>query len=320
MKAAIYRKYGPAEVVTVAEMPVPTPEANQILVRVHASSVNRTDTGFRSAEYVVSRFWSGLFKPTHPILGCEFAGEVVEVGSAVRTFAVGDRVCGFNDETFGGNAEYLVIAEDKAVVKVPVNFSFEQAAVLTEGAHYALHNIRVAGVKSGDQVMVYGASGAIGSAAVQLLKYYGARVVAVCGTKHVSLVQSLGADVVIDYQTEDFTKTTEKFSFIFDAVGKTSFGECRPLLTKKGIYISTELGQWGANIWYALLTPLFGGRRVLFPIPLTVKEDMDFLRQLAEEGKFTPVIDRTYPLDHITEAHRYVQSGQKVGNVVIINS
>ncbi len=317
MKAAVYTRYGPPEVIVVKETDAPVPKNDEVLVKIFASTVNRTDSGFRSAEYFVSRFWSGLFKPKYPILGCEFAGEIAAVGDDVHSFSIGDRVFGYDDQKFGGHAEYLTIKATAAIATIPENFSYETAAALTEGSHYALGNIRAAKVKAGDNVMVYGATGAIGSAAVQLLKYFGARVTAVANTRNMGLIRSLGADEVIDYQNENFTQTSQQFSFIFDAVGKSSFGECKPLLTDRGIYVSTELGKNGENIWYALTTPVFRKKKVIFPIPSMKKEDIEFLKQLAEERKFRPVIDRTYSLDEIVEAYRYVETGQKTGNVII---
>lgn len=316
MKAAVHTRYGPPEVVQVREVAKPVANANEMLIRVNASTVNRTDCGFRSAEYFVSRFFSGLFKPNQQTLGCEFAGVVEAVGKEVPSFRVGDRVFGFNDERFGGHAEYLTRTEREAVL-MPAGMTFAEAAALTEGAHYALSSIRAAKVQVGHRVLVYGATGAIGSAAVQLLKHFGTTVTAVCATNHVDLVKSLGADRVVDYTREDFTQSGETYQFVFDAVGKRSFGECKPLLTERGVYISTELGKRGENVYLALLAPLLGGRRVLFPIPKTRREDFIFLKELAESGLFKPVIDRTYPLEQIVEAYRYVEIGQKVGNVVI---
>ena len=317
MRAIVHTIYGPPEVAKVMEVPKPAPKSNEVLVKVHASTVNRTDSGFRSAEYFVSRMWSGLFRPKHQTLGCEFAGVVEATGEGVTDFKVGDRVFGFNDATFGGHAEFLTIPESWAIAVMPGNATFAQAAAISEGAHYALNNIRASKIKKGQHAMVYGATGAIGSAAVQLLKYLGVVVTAVCNTKNVALVKSLGADRVIDYQTEDFTKTNEKFHFIFDAVGKSSFKECKPLLTESGIYVSTELGKNGENIFLALVTPLFGKKRVIFPIPKTRKEDVLFLKQRVEEGTFMPVIDREYKLEQIVEAYRYVETGQKTGNVIL---
>jgi NADPH:quinone reductase-like Zn-dependent oxidoreductase len=316
VKACIHTVYGPPEVLQLKEVPKPTPKDNEVLIKVHATTVNRTDCGLRSAEYFISRFFTGLFKPKYQIQGNEFAGVIEATGKAVTQFALGDKVFGYNDKTFGGHAEYMTVAEE-TITAMPAGYTFEQAAPLLEGSHYALCDIRAAKVESGQNVLVYGATGAIGSAAVQLLKHFGARVTAVCNTKNMELVKSLGADEVIDYTKQDFTKTNQKFNFIFDAVGKSSFGQCKPLLTPKGIYISTELGKNGENIWLALVTPLGGGKRLLFPIPTITKEDVLFFKNLAETGKFKPVIDRTYKFEEIVEATRYVESGQKTGNVVI---
>jgi NADPH:quinone reductase-like Zn-dependent oxidoreductase len=317
MRAIVYSKYGPPEVVSLMEVSKPLPKDNEVLVKVYSSTVNRTDSGFLSAEYFISRFWTGLLRPKYQILGCEFSGIVEEIGQGVTTFKKGDKVFGYNDKTCGGHGEYLTIAETDAVINMPDNLSFDEAAAIAEGAHYALIDIRAAKVERGQSVLVYGATGAIGSAAVQLLKHFGAIVTAVCNTKNVGLVKSLGADTVIDYQTQDFTKTKDKFDFIFDAVGKSSFGQCKPLLTAKGIYISTELGKNGENLLFALTTSLGGGKRLLFPIPSITKQDVIFLKELVEKGEYKPVIDRFYRLDQIVEAYKYVESGQKTGNVII---
>ena len=317
MKAAIYNKYGPPEVVSIVDAEKPIPKSNEVLVKVYAATVNRTDCGFRSAEYFISRLFSGLFKPKFGILGNEFAGIIEEVGKDVTLFKTGDRVFGYNDIKFGAHAEYMTIAESDAITTIPDSVTFEQAAPITEGAHYALCDIRAAKVKNGDDGMVYGASGGIGSAAVQLLKCFGAKVTAVCNTENVVVVKSLGADRVLDYKTEDFTKTDQKFDFIFDAVGKSSFRQCKPLLKMKGIYISTELGKNSENIFLALFTPLIGSKKVLFPLPTIKKEDVIFLKNLVESGKYKPLVDRSYPLDKIVDAYRYVETGQKTGNVVI---
>lgn len=317
MKAAIYSTYGPPEVVQIQEVTKPSPGNNEVLIRVHASTVNRTDCGFRSAEYVISRLFSGIFRPKFPVLGCEFAGQIEAVGKAVTTFKVGDKVFGFNDSRFGGHAEYMTLPEDAALALIPAGLTYEEAAPIAEGAHYALCDIRAANVTAGQNVLVYGATGAIGSSAVQLLKHVGARVTAVCNTANVDLVKSLGADEVVDYQRQDFTQTEQRFDFVFDAVGKSSFGQCKPLLTDKGIYISTELGKNWENPFLALIAPLSAGKKVLFPLPSTKKEDIEFLAGLVATGEFKPVIDRRYSLDQIVEAYRYVETGKKTGNVVI---
>lgn len=317
MKAAIYTTYGPPEVVTVMDIDKPSPSEKEVLIKVYATTVNRTDCGFRSAEYFISRFFSGLFRPKNKTLGNEFAGIIEATGKNVTLFKAGDRVFGYNDTRFGAHAEYMIMGEDEAITTMPAGITFSEAAPITEGGHYALCDIRAAKVKQGHNVLIYGATGAIGSAAVQLVKHIGANVTAVCNTKNVELVKSLGADMVIDYTTSDFTATGQTFDFVFDAVGKSSYKECKPLLNKNGIYISTELGKNSENIFLALSTPLLGGKRVLFPIPTICKEDVIYLKELVENGKFKPVIDRQYSLDQIVEAYNYVESRQKTGNVII---
>ena len=317
MKAAVYKKYGPPEVVKLVEVDKPSPKGDEVLVKVYASTVNRTDCGFRSSEYFISRLFSGLFKPKFGILGNEFAGIIEAVGKDVTLLNIVDNVFGYNDKKFGAHAEYMTITETDAITTIPNNVTFEQAAPITEGAHYALCDIRAVKIKKGQNVMIYGASGAIGSAAVQLAKYYGAKVTAVCNTQNVEVVKSLGADQVIDYIAQDFTKIDQKFDFIFDAVGKSSFKQCKPLLIKNGTYISTELGKNSENIFLALITPLLGGKKVLFPIPTIKKEDVIFLKKLVESGKYKPLVDRLYHLDKIVDAYNYVETRQKVGNVVI---
>ena len=317
MKAVVYTQYGPPEVAKLTEVPKPTPKDNEVLIKVHATTVNRTDCGFRSAEYFIVRFFAGLFRPKQQILGCEFAGQIESVGLKVTEYKAGDRVFGYNDHSFGGHAEYLAMAENGAMTLIPEGMSYVEAAPITEGAHYALFNIRAAKITKGQQVLINGATGAIGSSAVQIAKHLGAEVTAVCHANHVELVKSLGADEVIDYTRQDFTQLNQKFQVIFDAVGKSSFGKCKPLLVEKGIYMSTELGYGSQNPFLALVTPLLGGKKVLFPIPESKKEDVLFLKELVEKGFFKPVIDRQYPLEQIVEAYRYVETGMKTGNVVV---
>lgn len=318
MIAAVHKKYGSPDVINLLDVKKPIPKNNEVLIKVYATTVNRTDCGFRSAKYFISRFWSGLLKPQHTILGCEFAGVVEEIGNNVTLFDKGNKVFGYNDETFGGHSEYLVISENKGIILMPNNLNFSEAAPISEGAHYALTIIKAAKIKQGDHVLVYGATGAIGSSAIQLLKYFEAHVTAVCNTKNVNLVKLLGADVVIDYQTEDFTKTNQKFNFIFDAVGKSSFKQCKPLLTEKGIYISTEFGKHAVNVFLAIKTAFFGSKKVLFPIPSNnIQEDLFFLKTLIEKGVYKPIIDKYYNLAEIIEAYTYVEAEQKTGNVVI---
>ena len=317
MRAIIYTEYGPPEVVKLIEVDKPLPKDNEVLIKVHATTVNRTDCGFRSAEYFIVRFFSGLFRPKNTKLGNEFAGEIVATGKNVTSLRAGDKVFGYNDTKFGAHAEYMTMAENEAITNMPSNLTYEEAAPITEGGHYALCDIRAAKIKSGQKVLINGATGAIGSAAVQLIKYFGAEVTAVCNTKNLELVKSLGADVVIDYTEQDFTKISQTFDVVFDAVGKSSFGQCKPILKKKGVYMSTELGKNSENIFLALITPLFGGKKVLFPIPTISKEDVVFLKVLVETDKYKPVIDRRYSLEQIVEAYKFVETGQKIGNVVI---
>ena len=317
MRAAVQTRYGPPEVVRISEVEKPTTKDNEVLVKVHATTVNRTDCACRAAKPFFMRFFTGLTRPRATVLGNEFAGVVEAVGSGVTTFKVGDKVFGYNEGPFGAHAEYLSIPEGGSLATMPANVTYEQAAPSTEGSHYALAHIRAAKIQSGQDVLVYGATGAIGSAAVQLCKSLGANVTAVCATDHVLLVMSLGADRVIDYTAEDFTKDEQTYDVVLDSVGKSSFSQCKRLLKPSGIYISSELGPLAQNPFLAIIAPLQGGKRVLFPIPKHDQEMIGYFRELLESGKFRPVIDRTYPLDQIVEAYRYVETGQKIGNVVI---
>ena len=317
MKAAVHTRYGPPEVARISEVEKPAAKDNEVLVKVHATTVNRTDCGLRAAEPFVNRFFTGLIRPRVTVLGNEFAGEVEAVGSGVTSFEVGDRVFGFNGSRFGAHAEYLAIPEDGSVATMPANVTFEEAAPSTEGSHYALSLIRKAKIRSGQGVLVNGATGAIGSAAVQLLRRLGADVTAVCDTENVELVRGLGAGRVIDHTAEDFTKDEQTYDVVLDAVGKSSFGRCKRLLKPGGIYLSSDLGPLSQNPILALITPLFGGKRVMFPIPRDDQEMVRYFKGLVESGEFKPLIDRRYPLDQIVQAYRYVEMGQKIGNVVI---
>jgi NADPH:quinone reductase-like Zn-dependent oxidoreductase len=314
MKAAVCTRYGPPEVVVISEVEKPATGDSGLLVKVHATTVNRTDCAYRAARPFFMRFLTGLIRPRSTVLGTEFAGVVEAV---VTSFEVGDKVFGYNEGPFGAHAEYMSIPEDGSVTTMPANVTYQQAAPSTEGSHYALAHIRAAKIHSGQDVLVYGATGAIGSAAVQLLKSLGANVTAVCGTDHVELVRGLDADRVIDYTTEDFTKDEQRYDVVLDSVGKSSFSQCKPLLKPDGIYISSELGPLAQNPFRALIAPLHGGKKVMFPIPKHDQLMVGYLKKLIESGEFKPVIDRTYPLDQIAEAYRYVETGQKTGNVVI---
>jgi len=318
MKAIVYTKYGPPDVLQLKEVEKPTPKDKEVLIRVYATTVNRTDCAMLRAEPFISRFFTGLFKPNKPILGTEFAGKIEAVGENVMSCKVGDKVFGFNEGGLGSHAQYMTISEDKALTTIPKNITYEQAAASTEGAHYAYNFIKKVKLRSGHKVLVNGATGAIGSAAVQLLKYFSANVTAVCNTKNIELVKSLGADKVIDYTKKDFTKDDQKYNFIFDAVGKSSFAKCKPLIQPGGVYISSELGSMAQNPFLALITPIIGNKKVIFPIPTDCRGSILFIKKLIEKEKFKAVIDRKYPLEQIVEAYRYVEKGHKKGNVVII--
>ncbi len=317
MKSIIYTKYGPPEVLQLNEVPKPIPKNHELLIKVHASTVNRTDCGFLRGTPFITRFFSGLFSPKNRTLGNEFAGEIEEIGKDVTLFKKGEKVFGYNDITFGAHAEFMIMSEDQSITTMPTNITYEEAAPITEGAHYALCDIRAAKIKNGQRILVNGATGAIGSAAVQILKHFGAIITAVCDTKNVDLVKSLGADEIIDYTKQDFTKINQTFDMVFDAVGKSSFKQCKLLLKKGGIYISTDLGYMSQNPFFALITPLFGNKKVLFPIPTISKDDVIFFKELVENGQYTPVIDRQYSFSQIIDAYRYVETGQKTGNVII---
>jgi NADPH:quinone reductase-like Zn-dependent oxidoreductase len=318
MKALVYTNYGnPHDIFQITDREKPRPKENEVLVKVSATTVNRTDEGLTTARYFVSRFFTGLIKPRKQIPGTDFAGQIEEVGAQVTAFKNGDRIFGFNDQILSSHAEYLTIGEDQAIFQIPQGLSCAEAAACCEGAHYAYNFINKVRLRPGAKVLVNGATGAIGTAAVQLLKYYGTEITAVANTKNLALVKDLGADQVIDYTREDFTLTQEKYDFIFDAVGKSSFRKCKPLLKSQGIYISSELGRGGANIFLALFTPIMGGKKVIFPIPTDIKKSLHFIVKLMEAGKFKAVIDRTMPFSQIIEAYAYVQQGQKTGNVVI---
>jgi NADPH:quinone reductase-like Zn-dependent oxidoreductase len=317
MKAAVTTRYGPPEVAHIMDVPRPAPAVDELLVRVRATTVNRTDCGFRAAHPWFIRGFSGIVKPKRTILGNEFAGVVEEVGHDVSRFAVGDRVFGYDDTRFGGHAEYLAIGQDAAVATMPDDRDFEVMAPATEGSHYALANIRAAGVDDQSEVLVYGATGAIGSAAVQIIKSLGAHVTAVCSSEQVELVAGLGADRVVDRTTTDFTSDSQRYDLVFDAVGKCSFRQCRELLKPHGIWTSTDLGPLSQNPLLVQVTRLSRGRRVLFPFPTIDEAMIQYLRGLVESRQFTPVVDRIYPLEEIVEAYRYVETQQKIGNVVI---
>jgi len=322
MKAVVYDRYGPADVLRLEDVERPVPKEDEVLVKVHATTVTRADVHTREANRsngramtLVSRLVSGVRGPRQRILGREFAGEVEAVGASVSEFAVGDRVFGLSGLTFGAHAEFMSIRESARIAHMPTGMSFEEAAPICDGALNALMCLKQADLRKERRILVYGASGAIGTAGVQLARYFGADVTAVCSTKNLDLVRSLGADSVIDYTKEDFTKNGQTYDVIFDAVGKLSFKRCRDSLNPGGIYLPTD---GPINVLLALMPSRKGAKRVVFQLPpRQPKEDVLFLKELVEAGKFRPVIDRCYPLEDVIEATRYVETQQKTGNVVL---
>jgi NADPH:quinone reductase-like Zn-dependent oxidoreductase len=315
MRAVVYDRYGPADVLRLEEVPQPVPKDDEVLIKIHATTVNRTDTALRAAEPFASRFITGLLRPKRKILGTELAGAIEAAGTAVTEFEVGDEVFGVNAWKFGTHAQFVCMRESASLARKPAGTTFEEAAAVCDGAILALGCLRPAGLRKGKAILVYGASGSIGTAAVQLARYFDADVTAVCNTKNLEMVRSLGADKVIDYTREDFTKNGQTYDVIFDAVGKHSFRRCQGSLNRGGFYLATDLWQ---NLVLALWTSRIGDKRVVFPIPPRyTKKDVLFLKQLIEAGKYRAVIDRCYPLEQVIEATRYVETGQKTGNVVL---
>ena len=313
MKAATRSTYGTADVLSIEDVETPTPSDNEILIKVHATTVNRTDNAILIAHPFIMRFFTGLTKPKLKITGTDFAGEVQSIGKNVTNFKVGDRVMGFNGMGLQSHAEFVKLPKTEAIISIPDNLSYVNAAGCLEAPFYA-YSLHKWNPRPGQNALVIGGTGAIGSSIIQLLKYYGVAMTAVCKGEHAELVKSLGANRTIDYLKEDFRNDKERYDFVFDAVGKSSFGKCKPLLKEKGIYSATD------NLFNLILVPLTrltGGKKVAFDFPGDVKTGLNFIRDLVVQGHFKPVIDRTYPLNQIKEAFRYVATGQKVGNVVI---
>jgi NADPH:quinone reductase-like Zn-dependent oxidoreductase len=316
MRAVVHDRYGPPEVLRVAEVERPAAKEDEVLVRVHASTVTRADAmGVRSAEYRFTRIFTGIRRPRRTHFGSEFAGRVEEVGAAVTELQAGDDVFGVKG---GANAEYVTVPESGVIAPKPTGLTYEEAAAIPDGSLLALTCLQPAGPLQGKSVLVYGAAGSVGTAAVQLLvHHFEAEVTAVCDTKAVELVRSLGTREVVDRLREDFTKNGRTYDVIFDAVGRHSFRRCRHSLKPDGVYVTMDLGFMYHVPLFALGTRLVGSRRAKLGIGRYRKEDLLLVKGLVEAGKYRPVIDRTYPLDEVVEAAGYVESGQKTGNVVL---
>ena len=311
MKAIVYTEFGPPDVLQLKEVEEPTPKDNEVLIRIHATTVATEDPGVRG-----SRGLNGLRKPRHPILGEYLAGEIESVGKHVKLYRKGDQVYGNTGMSYGAYAEYICMSEEGALAIKPINMNYEDAAAIPFGGTAALFFGRDKGnIQSGQKVLIYGASGAVGTAAVQLAKYFGAEVTGVCSTANLELVKSLGADKVIDYTKEDFTKSGETYDIIFDTVGKSSFSGSIRSLKKKGFYLLAVFGLSAlvGKLWLSMTS----SKKVIIGVASEKTEDLNFLKELIEAGKIKSVIDRRYPLEQIAEAHSYVDKGHKKGNVVI---
>jgi NADPH:quinone reductase-like Zn-dependent oxidoreductase len=311
MRAVVHDRYGPPEVLRLADVDKPVPEEDQVLVRIHATTVNRTDCGIRAAKPFIARYFTGLLRPKRQILGMELAGVVEAVGPAVTEFAAGDEVFGVKGS--GAHAEYVCMRERGPIAHKPANMTFEQAAAVCDGAALALECLRKADVRAGRSVLVYGASGSVGTAGVQLARHFGADVTAVCNTKNLELVRSLGADRVIDYTREDFARSGDTYDVVFDAVGLHSFRRCKRSLNPGGTYVATDGFH---NVAWAVLTAR-ADRRARLAVVKYTKADVLFLKELIEAGDYRAVIDRCYPLEDVVEATRFVETHQKTGNVVL---
>ena len=315
MRAVVHDRYGPPEVLRLAEVEQPLPADDEVLVEVHASTVTRSDTGLRSLEYPFTRVLTGIRRPKRAIAGTEFAGRVVAVGSSVTTFGVGDEVFGIKG---GANAEYVAVPESGVIAPKPATLTYEEAAAVPDGSLLALTCLQPACPLNGKSVLVYGAAGSIGTAAVQLLaSHFESEVTAVCDTKDVELVRSLGARIVIDRFRADFTKNGETYDVVFDAVGKHSFRRCRGSLKPGGLYLTADLGFMYHVPLAAVVTRFVGDKRAKLAIGRYHREDLVTVKELVDAGGYRPVIDRTYELDEIVAATRFVETRRKTGNVVL---
>ena len=319
MKAIVCTKYGAPDVLQLHEIEKPAPKDNEVLIKVQAATATTAGLTGRKGEPYIGRLFTGLTKPQKNILGFELAGEIEAIGKDVKLFKTGDQVFGHTGIAMGAHAEYKCLPEDAALVIKPPNMTFEESVSVVEGALTALHFFRKGNIQREQKVLVYGASGSVGTASIQVAKYFGAEVTGVCSTANLKLVKSLGADMVIDYTQEDFTKNGQVYDIIFDTVGKRSFSLCKDSLSQKGVYLDAA---GAATIFPMLWTSMFGSKKAIITATYVrsasnIKKDLIFLKELIEAGKIQSVIDRRYPLEQTAEAHRYVETGHKRGNVVI---
>jgi NADPH:quinone reductase-like Zn-dependent oxidoreductase len=317
MNAFVYETYGPPKVLKLVKVPKPKPKKNEVLIKIHASTVNRTDCGFRQGKPLIVRLFSGLFYPKKKILGSEFAGQIEATGNEVSSFKIGDKIFGLSTFNFGTHAEYICLPENGTIALMPENMNYKEAAAVCDGLFLAYNYIKRIDFSTSPKILINGASGSIGTAAVQLAKYFGGEITAVCNTKNIDLVKSLGAQEVIDYGIDDFTASTQTYDVILDAVGKSSFFKCQKIIKPKGIYYSTELGYLNQNLLLPFLSAFLGGKKVGFPIPKVTKTDIEYFKQLIEDGHYRAILDRIYHFSQIIEATKYVETGEKTGNVVI---
>jgi len=315
MKASIRRKYGSPNQIKIENIEKPIPKDHEVLIKVYTTTVNRTDCANLTAKPFIMRFVLGLFKPRKIILGTDFAGEVESAGENVKSFSTGDKVFGFIDTGSESQAKYVTTTVEN-LFPIPEKIDYKQAVASLEGASYAYTFIHKVNIQSGQNILINGATGGIGSALLQFVRQYDVNITATCNTNNIQLIESLGADNIYDYTKKDFTKENDKYDFIFDAVGKSTFGKCLSLLKEKGVYISSELGPYFQNIFYPLLTSILS-KKVIFPIPYSKQKTIPYISNLLEKEKFNPVIDREYVLEDISKAYEYVIKGQKIGNVLI---
>lgn len=316
MKASIRRKYGSSNQIKIENIEKPIPKDNEILIKVYATTVNRTDCANLTAQPFIMRFVLGLFRPRKIILGTDFAGEIVSLGRNVTSFKVKDNVVGFNDTGLESQAEYITLTAENLFL-IPENINYKQAAASLEAVHYAYTFVHKVNIQCGQRILINGATGGIGSALLQFIKQYNVKITATCNTKNLKLIKALGADKIYDYTKEDFTVDKEKYDFIFDAVGKSTFRKCKPLLKEKGIYMSSELGSYSQNLFYAITTSISNNKKVIFPFPYSTQKTIPYILELLKNEKFKPVIDREYLLKDISKAYEYVIKGEKTGNVII---